>query len=271
MKLKILLLILTVTIISACGGEEEHPKSHLKFVKSFKLEIPEPSGLAYDYSDSTLWMVSDENSTVYKTDLEGNVISSFEVDGIDLEGITTMQKSYLAVVCERDREVLYLKRDGALYKRKKLSIDGDNENKGLEGIGYSNETHQLYIVNEKKPRVLAIYNDALNEILVDTVNFAKDLSGVCFDDKYGMLWFVSDESRTVYLFNKSLVMIGAFPLDIKQMEGIAFDHNNNLLYLVSDLNEELYVYKLEPLPNMDKEPPAAAAEEEGESEKSSEH
>lgn len=250
----IIFFVLLLAFVSCGGGEEEKeaaPPSRLQFIKSHKLEIPEPSGIAFDISDSTLWIVSDHNSTVYKTNLEGKVISSFTVDGEDLEGITCLQQSFIAVVLERTREVQYLYRDGKLRFKKKLNISGEL-NSGLEGIGYSNKDHIFYIVNEKNPRVLMGYNDSMHELFRDTLRFAKDLSGVCYDDSTQMLWLVSDDSRSLYLLNKHRQLIGAFPLNIKQLEGVAFDPATKRLYLVSDLLETLFVYELHGSPNMEK-------------------
>ncbi len=256
--------------IVCCGGDET-PKSHIQFIESHKLEIPEPSGITFDHSDSTLWIVSDENSTVYKTDLQGNIISSFKVDGEDLEGITTLQQSYLAVILERVREILYLKRDGTLYARRKTYLTGLLNN-GLEGIGYSNKEHLFYVVNEKNPRILIGYSDSVNEQFRDTLKFASDFSGVYYDDEEEMLWIVSDEASTLFLLNKEREVIGAYPLGIKQLEGVAYDRNTKRLYLVSDLNEKLYVYELINKPSMEKKHTEAGESEGGEEgEEKSEH
>lgn len=259
---------ISLFFIYGCGNEP--PKSHIKFIERYKLEIPEPSGITFDHSDSTLWIVSDENSTVYITDLTGKIISSFTVDGEDLEGITTLQKSYIAVTLERTREILYLRRNGSLYIRRKTGLSGKLNN-GLEGIGYSNENHLFYIVNEKNPRALIGYNDSIVEQFRDTINFATDLSGVYYDDHEKMLWLVSDEAKSLYLLNDKRQLIGAYPLDIKQLEGVAYDHTTSRLYLVSDLNEELYVYELVVKPDMEKVAQKNNEENNGNEGKSGEH
>jgi len=36
------------------------------------------SGIYYDTIDTTLWILSDESQSIYKTDLSGNVIEQFK-------------------------------------------------------------------------------------------------------------------------------------------------------------------------------------------------
>jgi uncharacterized protein YjiK len=258
MKTKLFFFILLATVFASCGGDNseetqaEVPKSRIKIIAAYKLELPEPSGIAFDKSDSTLWIVSDANSTVYKTDLSGKVISSFKVDGEDLEGVSILQHSYIAVVLERAREVLYLFKSGKLRSRKKLRIPNNFLNNGLEGISYSNKNHQFYIVNEKNPKLLMGYSDSMQELFRDTLRYAGDISGVCYDDSTEMLWLISDESSSLYLLNKERQLIGAFPLGMKQLEGVAFDPDARRLYIVSDLEETLYVYELIGEPDLSK-------------------
>lgn len=97
------------------------------------INVPEPSGLALSYDGRYLWTVGDSDSKVHKLDLNGNVITSFKVNGEDLEGITVIDSINLAVILERTREIVVLDTSGKEIKRKKFDLKG-KLNEGLEGI-----------------------------------------------------------------------------------------------------------------------------------------
>ncbi|MBE0570325.1 MAG: SdiA-regulated domain-containing protein, partial [Ignavibacteriaceae bacterium] len=75
---------------------------------------------------------------VYLIDSWGRVVISFKINGEDLEGITVIDDSTLAVVLERTREVVILDTSGLELKRAKLDLEGELNN-GLEGISYDPE------------------------------------------------------------------------------------------------------------------------------------
>ena len=104
------------------------------------------------YDEKGFWIVSDENSKVYLIDSWGKEIKSFKVNGNDLEGITVVDDSTLAVVLERSREVVILDTSGKELKRTSLDLEGEL-NSGLEGITYDPKEKKFYLLNEKKPQI----------------------------------------------------------------------------------------------------------------------
>ena len=107
-KPSVLLFVIAIIAVG-CNSQNEKAKS-LKLIASYKLNIPEPSGLAFDLNNNSLWTVSDENSKIYSISIKGEIFDSISVDGNDLEGITIVDKNTLAVVLERSRELVLLKK-----------------------------------------------------------------------------------------------------------------------------------------------------------------
>ncbi|MCK7519097.1 MAG: SdiA-regulated domain-containing protein [Ignavibacteriales bacterium] len=100
-------------------------RKNLTFSIAEKIPVTEPSGLDLTFDEKGFWIVSDQNSKVYLIDSWGRVVKSFKVDGEDLEGITVIDDSTLAVVLERTREVVILDTSGLELKRRKLNLKGE--------------------------------------------------------------------------------------------------------------------------------------------------
>ncbi|MDZ7625083.1 MAG: SdiA-regulated domain-containing protein [Ignavibacteriaceae bacterium] len=172
-KIIYLSVLLILALCSSCSNEKtENSIKTLSFSVAEKIPVPEPSGLALSFDEKEFWVVSDENSKVYLVDSWGRLVKSFKVIGEDLEGITVIDDSTLAVVLERTREVVILDTSGLELKRAKLDLEGELNN-GLEGISYDPEEKKFFVLNEKKPRLLLTLDENLNELTRDTLNFSK--------------------------------------------------------------------------------------------------
>ena len=172
------------------------------------------------------------------------MIDSIEVNGFDLEGIAIIQDSIIAAILERDRKVLLLDKRGNEISSFTIDISGES-NKGIEGITYSSKENIIYIINEKKPRVL-IKADLSGKIIMKIpLDFAKDFSGLHYDENSGLLWIISDEDSAIFICTTEGVLIQKVRLNIEQIEGIALDNVNSLVYIVSDPLEKLYIFKLQ--------------------------
>jgi uncharacterized protein YjiK len=222
---------------------EQQQKSLLTSIGSKSISVPEPSGLDITYDRSGFWTVSDETSTIYRLDNEGNVVQQIAVNGFDLEGITVIDEQQIAVVLERSREVLILDTAGNQIKRKQLPLGGE-ANSGLEGISYNSENRHFYILNEKKPSLLIELDEQLEIISIDTLNFSKDVSGIFYDDVNKCLWIISDENQLITRSNMDGIPIESIKINVVQPEGITIDNEGKRLYIVSDNKEALYIYKI---------------------------
>jgi uncharacterized protein YjiK len=239
--MKIIHLLIITGILFGCSAKQ-NDKDGIKFIKSYNLSVPEPSGLVLTFDEKGFWTVSDENSTVYRLDDYGKVVKMFKVDGEDIEGITVVDEQTLAIVLERSREVVILDTSGNELRRNKLDLDGEL-NMGLEGITFNPNDSSFYVVNEMKPGLLIKLDFELNEVSRDTLDFAKDYSGICYDNINNVLWIVSDESKLIAKTDLSGNKIEKHKIDVIQAEGICIDKAGNRIYIVSDKKEALYVYE----------------------------
>ena len=243
-KVIYLSIFILAGVVTFCTKDKnENTVKTLSFTIAEKIPVPEPSGLALSSDERNFWVVSDENSKVYLIDSWGRVVKSFKVNGEDLEGITVIDDSTLAVVLERTREVVILDTSGLELKRAKLDLEGDLNN-GLEGISYDPEEKRFFVLNEKKPRLLLTLDENLIEIKRDTLNFAKDVSGIYFDAVDKNLWILSDESQRIFKTDLSGNPIEEIKIKVTQPEGITFNKARTKMYIVSDKTENLYVFNL---------------------------
>jgi uncharacterized protein YjiK len=236
--------LFVVLMAISCNNKEEEKFKTLTFSIAEEIPVPEPSGIDLTFNEEGFWIVSDENSKVYLIDSWGKEIKNFKVNGEDLEGITVINDSTLAVVLERSREVVILDTSGKELKRTSLDLEGEL-NSGLEGITYDQKEKKFYLLNEKKPQLLITLDENLVELRRDTINFSKDVSGIFFDDIDNTLWILSDESQRIYKTDLSGNPIEEFKIRITQPEGITINKTRTKLYIVSDKTENLYVFDLE--------------------------
>ena len=66
------------------------------------------SGIYYDTIDTTLWILSDESQSIYKTDLSGNVIEQFKIKITQPEGITFNKARTKLYIVSDKTESLYV-------------------------------------------------------------------------------------------------------------------------------------------------------------------
>ena len=84
------------------------------------------------------------------------------------------------------------------------------------------------------------------------LSFAKDYSGLAFADTNGdKLWVISDDSKSVYLYQPATSQIIAKTKlrnhkgkKYSSGEGIAFDPERSLLYVVTDKKHDFYRYRV---------------------------
>jgi uncharacterized protein YjiK len=215
----------------------------LQFSIAETIPVSEPSGLDLSFDETGFWVVSDNNSTVYLIDSWGREIKNFEVDGEDLEGITVIDSSKLAVVLERKREVVILDTSGRELKRSRLNLKGDL-NSGLEGITYNPEKKIFYLLNEKDPVLLLTLDENLKELSRDTLKFINDVSGIHYDVSANQLWILSDENKMIVKTDLKGKAIEKFKIRITQPEGITLKSDKSQLFIVSDITGSLYVFNL---------------------------
>ena len=230
--------------LTACA-EKEPPLTHsdnLRLIGVHPLEVSEPSGVTLGPDGKSLWVISDEDGRVHSLDLEGLEKGSFKVDKSDLEGLTSVGDSALAVVSERGRELLVMTLGGDPIKSGHIDIPG-SDNLGPEAVAYDPLKEQFHILKEKQPGILITLNNDLREISRRTLDFSRDYSGLEFEPVRRHFWILSDESRSIHVTNEDFEVQATFSTNIRQMEGLAVDYERKRLYVVSDHTGKLYVFE----------------------------
>jgi len=239
----LLKITLVFLLIFSCTNEKEKNVNFndLTFLKSIKLQIPEPSGITF--FNNSLWIVSDNESSIFNVDTLGNILNTIPVDGKDLEGITNISDSVIVIVLERDRKVVSLNLSGKEIQSGTIDITGEL-NYGLEGIGFNQVKRNFYVLNEKNPQLIIELDENFEELSRKEIQFAKDISGITFDNNKDAFWITSDESNSINFCNHNFEVIKEYKVNIPQIEGIAIDLVKNRLYVVSDRTESLYIYQI---------------------------
>jgi len=244
MKFFLIFPVITIFTLVFCTEKQESHKIPLSYIGEYAISVPEPSGLDLTYEEDGFWTVSDETSTIYKLDGDGNVVRTLKIEGIDFEGVTVIDEARLAIVLEREREVVIVDTSGTVLNRTKLPFKG-KRNKGLEGITYNPQNGHFYILNEKDPCLLIELNEELEVLKVDTLRLSKDVSGIYLDVENNFLWILSDEDQLIIKTDLDGKLIEKMNISIIQPEGITIDKEGNRLYIVSDRNETLSVFEFQ--------------------------
>lgn len=240
----IFIILVSLSHCKCNTNRQESPLvKNLPLVKTTHLKVSEPSGLALSFDRKYFWCVGDNDSKVFKLDLNGNIVSFFPVDGEDLEGITVIDSTKLAVILERTREVIVLDTSGKEINRKRFDLKG-RLNEGLEGICYDSKTKEFYFLNQKRPGLLIKTDSTFKEIFRKKLTFAKDYSDIFFSNDDNTLWILSSESQKLIQTDLNGNKILEYGINVKQPEGLVVDYKRKKVFIVSDKKEELYEFNL---------------------------
>ena len=227
---------------SACTKRSDDNLQLLSPIETYRLSVKEPSDLCFDPVSGILYTVSDNTCKVYKLSTKGKVFAELNYTGNDLEGVTLDEDQHVYVAEERLRNIVKLDMQGNEIERKKITVETNVENEGLEGISYNSLNRHFYIINERNPAVLIETDEYFNILNNYQLSFADDYSGICVDNKNQQLWIVSDMSATVNKCNLQGQLIESYRIPVANAEGIALDVDNNKLYVVSDSEAVLYIF-----------------------------
>ncbi len=217
----------------------------LEILYSFDIDVPEPSGLSFGESRDVLYTVSDRTSKIYKLSLDGKVLGEIECDADDLEGVAyDKSDNSLWIADEGKRKLKKVDLQGETIESFKLKIKSKHKNSGIEGLTIDNKNNNLLCLNEKKPGLLIKTDKQGNILEKHKLKFAKDYSGIFYDEHTDKLWVVSDKSMTISRLDIQGNVEESYQTQIESMEGIAVDTQNMLIYVVSDELEKLFVFSL---------------------------
>ncbi len=201
--------------------------------------IAEASGICFDKRTGLFLVVSDDRPDIFAVDLNGRVIRSIATASSDLEGIATSKGGdTLFVVEERPQLVVGLSREGERLFAFPVRV-ATAENHALEGMT-QDAFGNLFIVNEKDPRLLLLYRGSSEVRRVEIQAFA-DLSDVCYDEEEDCLWLISDESLKIGKFTTEGVLLQEWFIPFSKGEGIAVV--GRTICVVRDGEPKLYLFE----------------------------
>lgn len=245
--IKHLILFLILLLILGCKRDEPADQitnpitaTELKQVAVYKTNVPEPSGLFFNSKTSSLFTVSDGNSSVYEIDFSGSIIRSFLIQSSDLEGITFSANSDTMYVAEETNQLVtkYLANGTKLYS---FPVNvATVASHGPEGIALNTNNNHVYVVNERDPNMLLEFVNK-TEVKRKLINYTLDCSDIYYDSQSDCIWLVSDESKLIAKMNTSGELLALYTVPTTKMEGITIIQDK--IYLINDSTNELYVFQ----------------------------
>lgn len=230
------------------------------------------SGLAYNADNNRLYLIVNEPTQIHVLTDTGKYIRKIDLQGFeDTEGIAYIGNDLFAVISEGKGQISWFKitPETVLIKKdpeKTIDLfDHFQGNTGLEGITYSNNTKQLFVVKERNPKKIYAVSWPIKNtkhLVIKTPwnaeeipwRFVRSYSGIAYHPLTGHLFILSRRSRQVIEYTLAGKKVGSFSLKkgtatdhklIRKAEGIAFSPKGTL-YICGEPNQ-LYIFK----PKMD--------------------
>ncbi len=241
-KLKFLIIVVLLNINCSRNNSinESANVQQLTQLNVYNLNIPEPSGIAYNSVQNSLLIVSDGKSEIYEVDYSGNILNTIPTTCSDMEGITLSKNCDTIFVVEETNKLV----STLLYSGNKVASFSINVatsvKHALEGITRNNSNGRLIIINEKLPCMVLEF-DRTTELWRKEINYIADISDIFYDDSSDCYWIVSDESQKILKLSKNLDLISQWNINITQAEGITIV--NNKIYVISDYERKMYVFQ----------------------------
>ncbi len=236
-------VLLGLLVLISCSDNEEITPvdDQLELLVKYKIDVPEPSGLAIDQSGSALYTVSDNTNKVYKISAQGEVIRTFGYSGNDLEGVSLYKDDKLLLAEERLKQIVVFDMLSGSVQKHRIDYQNNEDNSGIEGVSYNSHDGSTFILNEKNPGLMIRLSSDFSIVKSYDLSFASDYSGIFYDNGKKELWIVSDQKKTINQCTLNGKLIKSYSVNIDKVEGIVL--TNNKIFVVSDADAYLYVYK----------------------------
>lgn len=242
-----IILVIVIIILGSCVKIHSDPIEfeELILLETFDLDISEPAGLSQSYLPDHFYTVSDNKGIIYLINKYGEILQSLNIGGNDLEDIVFVEETLsLYAVDEKLRWIFQLTPGGTVLDTFKLDIPTQNINDGPEGIAYNPGEKLFYIVNEKNPAMLFLYDTLFHNHSEYPLNFANDYSSIDYEQEGNHLWIISEESKLLARCNLKGEPEEIFHTGVPKGEGILIDSENDLIYIVCNFTSKLYIFKL---------------------------
>jgi len=225
------------------SSDDNPPALHL--ISSTEISVAEPSGLALDVAAGFLYCVSDPpHNQVHKLDLAGNVLSTLDFVGQDLEGICfDSRNGTLWIVDEATTELIHLSATGNELSRTPVNYSVPDTKSGLEGICFRPGHNDFYIVKQKDPAAIIYVDSNLVTQNSKTLTIANDITAISLGREEDQFLMISAGEQRLYEWSWSQGLLATYRFDVKQAEGLVYDPTSALLYMVCDSESLLYTYQ----------------------------
>jgi hypothetical protein len=231
-----ILALSALTFLCGCYERGESlAQGDWELVSVHALAVPEPSGLCLDPDGRHHWIVSGETGLIHRLDLEGRLVQSLAFGGEDLEGIAIDPASGNFWVAEERRNQAVRRGAGGPPAR----LGGGDELR-LRGRMVDGQGRVLLAI-EKNPGRLLVLDPATGKVSGVDLDFARDYSGLCWDEGRQGLWVLSDESRALYFLREGEGPV-EYKLGFERLEGVAVAGDS--AWLVFDALSRLYHIQL---------------------------
>lgn len=204
------------------------------------------SGVCLNEDGTGLYGV-DDGGDLYNISFEGEKLGKLSLDKErDFEGVTADATNKVVYMCEEREWNIYQLGADKKSATKVAHIDVPNgvDNKGLEGIAYGKGN--IYVANQERPTTIFTYSVAEGKVTGSvTVDFARFLSDLCYDETNDTLWVV--DSKQSLAFNISLEgdVLATYDVSfVPKAEGICVDYTRGVIWFACDSTGRLYSAKI---------------------------
>ena len=210
----------------------------IKYSKSFTTAVPEPSDACLSANEQSLFMVSDDGF-LFETDLEGKILRKSNLKGIDFEAICLV-KDLLYISDESARKIYAVNPvDLNLVKTFNLNYAA-GRNRGFEAIAFNENQNVFYLISEKEPTLIRIYNEQFQQLSEITFDVTTDISSAYFYQNN--LWLLSDEEHLIMQLDENFKVQKTLDVKILNPEGFFFNKQGDLT-VISDDMAKLYQFE----------------------------
>ncbi len=213
------------------------------------------SGITFHPVSKTLYVIDNNNPTIYEISLFGKVIRTISLLGFeDTEGIAYQSDNYFFIVEERKANCIRIqlpKTNSCQISREKgtiVNIADNWENNGLEDVAYVALTNTLYLIKESNPSqlyTLILDHDCNPKNIYMNKPFniegmKGDVAGI-YALLDGNFLIVNQEKDRLVGYNPNGKVLSELDLDMDDPEGVTVNPEDNTIYVVGE-PRKLYVF-----------------------------
>lgn len=239
---KILTFLSFILINVKCedeNGDSNIPANQINPIEAITLDIPEPSGIAYNHKNNSLYVVSDGQADIFEINFQGERLRTITTTSSDMEGVAVSKTCDTIFVVEEKNKLItaYSSSGTRLYSFSKNVATSSNS--ALEGITRDNKNGYTYVINEKDPMMI-IKLKHTTEIWRKNINFVWDISDIYYEEEGNFLWLLSDESQKICKLTETGELIAEWRIPFSKGEGITMVGDK--MYIVNDNTRQLSIF-----------------------------